>query len=189
MNRRWIAALGVAVLFVSALGIYLDQRSPAPDRGSGKRESVFNISSPRAALPEVSFADGDGRPIRLSDFRDKTILLNIWATWCPPCRKEMPALERLQGMLGGPAFEVVALSIDAGGATAVKSFYEELDIRKLRVYVDPTTRASSELNVIGLPTTLLIDARGREIGRKIGPAEWDSPEVVKAIRKYLDAPK
>lgn len=136
-------------------------------------------------LPGVAFEDGAGRKLSLAEFRGKLVLLNIWATWCTPCRKEMPALDRLQSQLGGPGFEVVALSIDRGGALAVKSFYEELEIKELRVYVDPTTRASSDLQAVGLPTTLLVDRHGREVMRKVGPAEWDSPEMVQVIRKYL----
>lgn len=191
MNRVWLAVFGAAALIVSALSIYLDQRSPSPDRNSvsaAVQEGVFSLLDRRAVLPDVSFVEGEGRPMRLSDFRGKTILLNVWATWCPPCRREMPALDRLQAKLGGPGFEVVALSIDRGGAQAVKSFFEELNIRELRIYADPTTQASSDLSAIGLPTTLLIDPQGREIGRKVGPAEWDSPEVVKVIQKYLETP-
>jgi thiol-disulfide isomerase/thioredoxin len=188
MNRMWIAVFGVAILAVSAFSIYIDQGSERKSVSAAKQEAVFSMLAKRAALPDARFTDGDGRPMRLSDFRGKTILLNVWATWCAPCRKEMPALERLQAKLRGSAFEVVALSIDRGGATAVKSFYEELDIKDLRVYVDATAQAFSEFNAIGLPTTLLIDAQGREIGRKVGPAEWDSPEVVKVIEKYVEMP-
>lgn len=191
MNRVWIAALGAATLAISAISIYVDQRSPSPDRNSvsaANQGEVFSLLGKRATLPDVSFVDGGGGPMRLSDFRGKTILLNVWATWCAPCRKEMPALDRLQAKLGGPGFEVLALSIDRDGAPAVKSFYEELDIKELRIYVDPTAQASSDLAAIGLPTTLLVDPQGREIGRKVGPAEWDSPEVVKVIQKYLETP-
>ncbi|MGQ0749139.1 MAG: TlpA family protein disulfide reductase [Betaproteobacteria bacterium] len=192
MYRAWIAAFGVVALAVSAFSIYLAQRSPPPGRESVSavaEKGVFSVLAKPTTLPDVTFTDGEGRSMRLSNFRGKTILLNVWATWCAPCRKEMPALERLQARLGGPGFQVVAVSIDRGGAVAVKSFYEELAIEELRIYVDTTIQVSSNLNAIGLPTTLLIDAQGREIGRKVGPAEWDSPEVVKMIEKYLAASK
>ncbi len=191
MNRVWLGALGAAVLVIAAINIYLEQGSSSPEGknlSASKQGALFTLQTKRAKLPDIAFVDGDGRPMRLSDFRGKTILLNIWATWCTPCRKEMPALDRLQAKLGGDRFEVVALSIDHGGASAVKRFYEELAIQKLRVYVDATTRASSDLGTIGVPTTLLVDPHGREIGRKVGPAEWDSPEVMKVIRKYLETP-
>ncbi len=190
MNRIWLGAFGAAALIIAALNIYhLEQKSSSPEHvaasGQGK---VFSLPTKRATLPDVAFVDGSGHPMRLSDFRGKMILLNVWATWCTPCRKEMPALDRLQAKLGGDGFQVVALSIDHGGASAVKNFYEELDIKELRIYVDATARASSDLRAIGLPTTLLVDPQGREIGRKVGPAEWDSPEIVKVIRKYLETP-
>ena len=159
--------------------------------GSKKTEKtgvVFVINSQPRALPVVRFADGNGRAMTLQDFRGKFVLLNIWATWCVPCRKEMPALDRLQAKLGGPGFEVVAISIDRDGLPAVQEFYLQTGIKQLRLYLDKSGEASANLGVVGLPTTLLIDRESREIGRKIGPAEWDSPEVVTLIQGYLGAP-
>jgi thiol-disulfide isomerase/thioredoxin len=123
----------------------------------------------------------------LADFRGKQVLLNIWATWCGPCREEMPTLDRLQTRLGGPDFQVVALSIDRDGIDVVRDFYAELDLRALRIYVDTSTMAPINLNVLGVPTTLLLDRNGREIGRYTGPAEWDSEAVVSVIRERLGA--
>lgn len=97
----------------------------------------------------------------------------------------MPALDRLQQRLGGPRFQVVPLSIERDGAVAVQSFYEETGVRTLGVYVDSSGQAASALGVVGIPTTLLIDAEGREIGRVTGPAEWDSPAALVVIREYL----
>ena len=100
----------------------------------------------------------------------------------------MPALDRLQQQLGGPGFEVVALSIDSDGLPAVKEFYLQTGVSNLGIYIDKPMKATSALGATGLPTTLLIDAQGREIGRKLGPAEWDSPEVAATIRQYLGPP-
>ena len=158
--------------------------------GSKKTEKtgvVFVINSQPRALPVVRFADGNGRAMTLQDFRGKFVLLNIWATWCVPCRKEMPALDRLQAKLGGPGFEVVAISIDRDGLPAVQEFYLQTGIKQLRVYLDKSGEASANLGATGIPTTLLIDRESREIGRKIGPAEWDSPEVVTLIQGYWGA--
>ena len=94
-------------------------------------------------MPELVFEDDKGRKRVLSEFRDKIVLLNIWATWCVPCREEMPALDRLQQKRGGPGFEVLALSIDSGGAAAVRRFFDEIGIRSLAIYVDPAMRATS----------------------------------------------
>ncbi len=190
--RAAIALLGGVVLLVSGVGVYLSLSPTTGDRPAATLQPsrVFSFRphpAPRA-LPNIAFKDGAGRKLTLADFRGKVVLLNLWATWCPPCRKEMPALDRLQQQLGGAAFQVIALSIDLGGAFAVQSFYEETDVRALTVYIDASGQAAPELGVVGLPTTLLIDDAGREIGRVTGPAEWDSPEVVATIRQYLGPP-
>ncbi len=145
---------------------------------------VFAIHPQPKALKEFKFVSGDLKAASLADFRGKLVLLNIWATWCGPCRVEMPTLDQLQAMLGGPDFEVVALSIDQGGVTVVKDFYEELGLKALRIFVDPSMTTPVALNTLGVPTTLLISREGREIGRYTGPAEWDSPKVVTFIRGY-----
>lgn len=155
---------------------------PAQDSG-GFSFSTYDEPRP---LPRVPFTDGDWRELTLDEFRGKVVLLNIWATWCGPCREEMPTLDRLQAKLGGPDFQVVALSIDQEGIFAVKKFYEELGLETLDIYVDESMRAPSLLGVIGVPATLLIDGEGREVGRKLGPAEWDSAEVVAEIRRHLE---
>jgi thiol-disulfide isomerase/thioredoxin len=141
--------------------------------------------SPRP-LPDIHFENGQGEAMSLADLRGKVVLLNIWANWCAPCRREMPTLERLQAELGGPDFEVVALSIDRNGLSVVKEFYEELGLRELGMYVDTSGKAPRELSALGVPTTLLIDREGNELGRLAGPAEWDSPEMVAFIRGYIE---
>ncbi|MBI3708344.1 MAG: TlpA family protein disulfide reductase [Proteobacteria bacterium] len=142
------------------------------------------LDHPRA-VPDIRFADGDGRARSLADFRSKVVLLNVWATWCGPCREEMPTLDRLQATLGGPRFEVVALSIDRAGPDVVRKFFGEIGVENLALYIDSTGKASRDLAIVGLPTTLLIDAEGREIGRLIGPAKWDAPEMVTFLRSRL----
>jgi thiol-disulfide isomerase/thioredoxin len=146
--------------------------------------SVFDQPRP---LPEINFADGDGRTLTLTVFRGRVVLLNIWATWCVPCRKEMSGLDRLQTELGGDDFIVIPLSIDRKGVTAVERFYGEVGVEKLGIFVDPSSRASHDLNVPGLPTTLLVDHEGREVARKMGAAEWDGPEMVSLIERTIRA--
>jgi len=138
-------------------------------------------------LPDLHFVNEDGRALTLADFESKTVLLNIWATWCVPCRREMPALDRLQTELGGPLFEVLALSIDRQGVPEVKKFYDEYDLEALRIYVDTSGKTARDLGVVGIPTTLLIDGNGNELGRMIGPAEWDAPELLSFFRDQLAA--
>jgi len=156
-------------------------RTPPPEPS----EFPFDLLDPPRPLPELRFVDGEGRPLTLADFRGKVILLNLWATWCIPCIAEMPTLDRLQAKLGGPDFQVIVLAIDIGGLPLVEKFYRALKLKALGIYVDKTARARVALGVAGIPTTLLIDRQGREIGRLAGPAEWDSPEAIKAIRRYL----
>ncbi len=138
-------------------------------------------------LPELTFTDGAGAQLSLKDWEGRVVLLNLWATWCAPCRKEMPALDRLQSELGSDRFEVVALSVDRGGAEASRRFLDQIAVGSLKLYVDPTARASVHLRAVGLPATLLIDARGREIGRLTGPAEWDSEDAKRLIRAALNS--
>lgn len=145
------------------------------------------LDQPRA-VPALRFADGDNQSLSLPDFRGRPILLNIWATWCVPCRKEMPALDRLQASFDKSELLVLPLSIDRQGSAVVKPFYQELGLKALGIYIDQSGKASSELNAVGVPTTLLIDREGREIGRKIGPAEWDSAEMIALLRQHLGLP-
>lgn len=128
------------------------------------------------AMPEVRFVTEDGTRRTLSEFRGKVIVLNIWATWCPPCKEEMPTLDALQVALGGKGFEVVALSIDTG-APLVRRFFDKAGIKHLTITVDPTQLSFTNLHLAGLPTTLLINAEGQEIGRLVGPATWNDPEM------------
>ena len=137
-------------------------------------------------VPDVKFQDGAGKELTLADWRGKVVLLNLWATWCLPCRKEMPSLDRLQKELGSDKFEVVAISVDRKGAAASKKFLDETQVERLALYVDATARMSSDLRVIGLPATLLLDTQGREIGRLLGPAEWDSEDAKRLIRSALN---
>jgi len=155
-------------------------------RVAGNGGFSFNTHETPRELPEISFTDGEGRAMTLSAFKGKVILLNIWATWCGPCRKEMPTLDRLEAKLGGPDFKVVALSIDQGGIPVVRQFYQDLGLRNLDIYIDDSVRAPAQLGVVGIPGTLLIDRQGREIGRKLGPAEWDSEKVLAEIRRYFE---
>jgi thiol-disulfide isomerase/thioredoxin len=157
----------------------------APPTSPVKDPAQMSLHDTPQVMPGFQFEDGSGQPLTLADFAGKVVLLNIWATWCIPCREEMPTLDRLQTELGSLDFEVVALSIDRGGVDAVRKFYGEIGIERLAIYIDSSGNAATELGVVGLPTTLLIDRQGREIGRLVGPAEWDSPEMVGFLRSRL----
>jgi thiol-disulfide isomerase/thioredoxin len=134
------------------------------------------------ALPALAFQDATGRERSLADWRGKVVLLNLWATWCVPCRKEMPALDRLQAEMGSDRFEVVAVSVDRSGVQGARKFLDETKVGRLALYADPSARLAATLRAIGLPATLLIDAEGREVGRLLGPAEWDGEDAKRLIR-------
>lgn len=135
------------------------------------------------ALPRLKFQDGTGADRSLADWRGKTVLINLWATWCAPCRREMPALARLDKALEKEPFDVIAISIDRKGLPASKKFLTDIKVAKqLGLYVDPTSRVSQALKAYGLPVSILVDPQGREIGRLTGPAEWDSPDAIRLIK-------
>lgn len=148
--------------------------------------AAFVRKNPPVELPDITFSDADGKPLTLSSFKGRTILLNLWATWCGPCREEMPSLDRLQAALGSDKFEVVALSLDRAGAEAAKKFLDEVKAKNLKLYIDPTAKQGLALQLIGMPTTILIDKNGREIGRLAGGAEWDSAEAKKVIEAAIN---
>ena len=195
MTRAAFALLGVVILGISAGGVYRELTSPGKSAGGASSPNIAAANGalesgrtgPVRTLPDLRFVDGTGAPRSLADFRGRVVLLNLWATWCVPCRKEMPALDRLQAALGGPDFEVVALSIDQGGVTAVKRFYGELDLHALRIYVDQSGEALGKLGSVGIPLTVLVDRAGRELWRVVGPVEWDGAEVVDRLRRDLVA--
>lgn len=137
-------------------------------------------------VAQVDFEDGSGNIFSLSDFTGKYVLLNIWATWCGPCREEMPTLDALQAELGGPRFEVLELSLDRQGASAVREFFQEIGVEHLGIYVDDSGMAGNKLKVVGIPTTLLLNPEGQEIGRLVGTAEWDSEEMMAFLSELID---
>jgi len=134
-------------------------------------------------IPDLRFSDPAGGPTSLSKFRGRVILLNLWATWCPPCREEMPALDRLNARVGGDKFVVVTLALDS--PAKAEAFLRQIKATTLQGYTDTQGLALSTLGVTTVPTTLLIDARGREIGRLSGAAAWDETPAVDLIQSFL----
>lgn len=202
-NRRAVLAAiaGASLLVAALLGYEIARRASSPalqvaepvsatgstsSGGSANPLALSVFDQPRP-VPELRIQDDQGHDLTLADFRGRVVLLNVWATWCVPCRQEMPTLDRLQARLGGKDFLVMALSIDRKGAEAVKGFYQEVGVEKLAIYVDPSGKGSRSLAIPGVPTTLLIDREGREVARKMGEAQWDSPEMVSLIERTMRA--
>lgn len=146
----------------------------------------FALHDAAQPIANVRFVTEDGTKLDMESFQGKVLLLNIWATWCVPCREEMPTLDALEDKLGSDKFEVVALSIDRAGVPAVRRFYDEIGVEHLNMYVDKTMLSATALRTVGLPTTLLINAKGEELGRLVGPAEWDDPEMVSFLKGFIE---
>jgi len=192
--RRGIKRLALTMMLVGAVGagamLWLQRPFAAeaarPPQAGDMRQ--FNLLDAPRPAPEAAFTDVAGREISLADFRGKLILLNLWATWCGPCVEEMPSLDRLQAKLGGQGFEVLAVSSDRAGAKVVQPFLAKLGLADLKAYLDPKSKVNHAFGVRGLPTSILIDSEGRELGRYEGAAKWDAPETIAFLKHFMPAP-
>lgn len=194
MRRTSLVFLAAAGLLAASLGMWMRLSSDAS--GNAQQESLSDAilkidgqkfhrwGKPRE-LKQLQFSDEKGKPVNLDDFRGKVILLNLWAPWCPPCREEMPSLDRLNAKRRGAGFEVLTLSLDTPARS--QRFLQEISASTLRGYTDDQGRAMSVLGVTSVPTTLLIDRRGREIGRLSGAADWEGKDALQLIDSYVKA--
>lgn len=199
-----LIGFGAIYLMAGGGGNGSEQQSAARDQSEETKVAVADVSPAVAGeqlnvgkmatfvfkddpmgLPEYRFNDTDGKEISFKDFKGKVILLNLWATWCAPCRKEMPELDKLQADLGSDKFEVVAISVDRGSPDKSRAFLKEINANALKLYHDPTAQLGFSLKTIGMPSTLLVDAQGRELGRLVGPAEWHSADAIRLIKNFL----
>jgi thiol-disulfide isomerase/thioredoxin len=204
-RRRWplLGLAAVAGVLAGALAVYFMQ-SGAGNVASGvdcspalaaaaratplaKGEiAAFRPATSADALDDLAFQGPDGKPLTIGSFAGKTVLLNFWATWCIPCRKEMPALDRLQASAGGPAFQVVAVNLDLNQTDKARAFLADTGVVHLPLYADPSMAVFTKLRgrglALGLPTSLLVDAHGCRVGVVEGPAEWDSDDAKALIK-------
>lgn len=205
-SRRWrpfaaafgvVAAAGVAAALLYGTGAGGNAGVCAASRQTAERiaplikgeVAALIVGKEPGPLPDLSFVSPDGAPLTLASFKGKTVLLNLWATWCAPCRKEMPALDRLQAELGGPDFEVVSINIDQRGGDRPAKFLDDIGVAKLVRYADASAKVFSDLKGVGkafgMPTTILIDRSGCELANLAGPAEWASPDAVAVVKAAL----
>jgi thiol-disulfide isomerase/thioredoxin len=208
-NRRKITLLGLAVVagaIAGALAVYFMAVGDgnrtlagdcAPAAAAAKRlaplargeVAAFRVSDPPERMEGLAFKDPDGADTTLSAFAGRTVLLNLWATWCVPCRTEMPALDRLQTEKGGGGFQVVAVNVDLRNPERAKAFLGETGVKSLAFYSDPSNAIFARLKrqglAFGLPTTLLIDGKGCRLGVVEGPAAWDSADAAALIDSTL----
>jgi thiol-disulfide isomerase/thioredoxin len=160
-----------------------EQKAVTPAKASGL-EKLVRATEPKP-MPAITFADGEGREIALADMKGKVLLVNLWATWCAPCKVEMPSLNRLSAKLGGPNFAVVPISFDWSGPDKPRAFLTEAKLEALPLYMDVKKDLMQKFGAPGLPLSVLIDREGREVARLAGTAEWDSAEAEALIREVI----
>jgi len=206
MHRRRLSAAAAPLLALAVLGgVYgiAHLRSNPADAACRQAVETASRIAPLAhgevaaltvartpfSVPNLAFKDSAGHPRTLADWRGRTVLLNLWATWCVPCRREMPALDALQARLGGANFEVVAVDIDTRDAEKPLAFLKEVGVTHLSYYSDDSAQVFEDLKTagkaFGMPTTLIIDRQGCEIGDMAGPAEWSGDDGTKLISAVL----
>jgi thiol-disulfide isomerase/thioredoxin len=179
---KWtVAAALVFLLAAPALGAADEGEADMPDR---TKLGEFVPSSQPFTAPAISLADTNGHSVELSELRGKLVLVNLWATWCEPCLREMPSLERLQSRLG-ERIAVLAVSEDRGGNKTVEPFIAKLGLKSVKIYIDPKSEVGHAFGARGLPTSFLIDREGKVLGRVEGAAEWDSPKIRGVLEPLL----
>jgi thiol-disulfide isomerase/thioredoxin len=179
---RWSRAAAVLLpLVLAGAGTAVEDGVVSVER---PRLGEFIPNSPPIPAPTISVVDLAGNTVSLSDFAGRLVLINLWATWCEPCLREMPSLERMQSRLGDK-ITVVAISEDRGGSKTVEPFINKLGLKSFKTYLDPKSDAGRAFKVVGLPTSFLIDREGRVLGRVEGAAEWDSPKLLQVLKSVL----
>jgi thiol-disulfide isomerase/thioredoxin len=173
--------IAAATLLLTGSAVWLSPRPAGPGATAPNR---LEIGAPKP-MPPLSFTDRDGKPLSLQDFKGRLVVLDIWATWCSPCRAEFPRLDRLQAALADQGLVVLPLSVDQGGKKPVERFYDEVKVTALGEYLDPSGSSAKALGLRGLPTTLILDREGREIGRLEGEAAWDSAAMLDLFKRLL----
>lgn len=204
--KRWLAIAAVAGLVAGAVAVYVNEsgtgniaaasgsdricaakadKAKATDAAATGEVAAMLPADPPQSLASLAFNSPEGKPMTIGDLKGKTVLLNLWATWCAPCRAEMPELDALQARQGGDGFEVVAVNVDTGDDTKPKRFIEETGVKSLALYRDPSLGIFNDLKgkalALGLPVTLLIDDEGCLLAHMNGPAEWNSPDALRLI--------
>jgi thiol-disulfide isomerase/thioredoxin len=178
---KWTVAALMFLLVAPALATADEGEADMPDR---TKIGEFVPSSQPYPAPAVSLSDTTGQSVELSELQGKLVLVNLWATWCEPCLREMPSLERLQSRLGG-RIAVLAVSEDRGGNKTVEPFIAKLGLKSVKIYIDPKSEVGHAFGARGLPTSFVISREGKVLGRVEGAAEWDSPKILGVLEPLL----
>ncbi len=186
MTRKFLFSILYAALTLGANPVFaekIDLSAVSELREGDMKKLVFH--SEARDIKVKTFLDVDGNEASLDDYKGKVVLLNFWATWCAPCREEMPAIDALQAELGGDHFAVVPVATGRNPVPIVKKFFDKINVTNLPILLDPTQEMGRGNGVFGLPTTLILNAEGQEIGRMLGDADWHSPEAITVIKALL----
>jgi thiol-disulfide isomerase/thioredoxin len=178
------STVAAAVMFLLVAPAFGAADEGAPDMPDRTKLGEFVPSSPPFPAPAISLTDSGGHSVELADLKGKLVVVNLWATWCEPCLREMPSLERLQSRLG-ERLAVLAVSEDRGGNKAVEPFIAKLGLKSVKIYIDPKSEVGHAFGARGLPTSFLIDRGGKVLGHVEGAAEWDSPKILGVLEPLL----
>lgn len=206
MRKFVIAGIGAGVLFALLYGAFAMWANTDGSGAGGGAATGLTGEARLAALkplkagtmkkmvlhpkarpgPKEEFTDAAGKTVTLADYAGRVVMVNLWATWCPPCRAEMPSIDRLAGELVGTDFAILTISTDRFGPDRIKAFYEDLKVRNLPILQDRTSAFARRSGALGLPVTIIFDRQGREIARLQGDAEWDSAEAKAMLKKIIE---
>jgi len=180
LTRTHYIVIAAVIAVLAAAGVLYEMRGGAVQQMAGPPASLAPFAAAKAplAVPQVAIDDAEGTRLALSAFKGKYVLLNLWATWCAPCVRELPALAKLKASVPSDHFDVVAVDVGRGTAADARLFLDSHGAKSLGTYVDSNLALLRAFGAFGLPLTVLIDPQGREIGRAVGPAAWDSPDSI-----------
>jgi len=189
LRRKAFVAFAIAIaafLTAATPGSASESLRALDSRADGSRVLNLIVHPEPVPAPEIRFLDAEGNALTLADFRGRYTAVHFWATWCFPCRGEMPTIDALQGEIGDGDLTILALSLDRHGPEHVAAFYDEFGIRYLPIYIDDRMEAARTLRVNGIPSTILVDPEGREVARVLGDRDWATPEVIDLVRQIVE---
>ncbi len=170
----YMLILGMLVLFIASLSLAM-----------GEKPGVKSTPKERDLALDFTLPDLEGHKVSLSDYKGKIVFLNFWATWCPPCRQEMPSMQTLYEKLKGEDFEMLAVSIDKPGKSVVKPFVEKRGYT-FKTLLDPKGKVASQYRIVSIPTTFIIDKDGKIIDKVIGAKDWSRDSVIQKFKRLIE---